>query len=196
MTQQAMPNPIELYAQATSQVSKIVSGIQQNQVDAATPCREWNVRALLGHLIGGAENFARTIVSGDVIVNSTDSSQSADADVTSLAQAYQTAVASALQAARVPDALEKKIAIPGGEMTAGQFLAANFMDHFIHGWDLAKATGQDTSLDPQMAEACYQMFVPGMTDVGRQHGLFGPVVAVPDNASTQDKLLGYTGRQP
>lgn len=196
MTQQATPNPAELFEQATSGVSKIVSGIKQDQVEIATPCSDWNVRALLGHLIGGAENFANTLSGGDVNLNNTNSSQSTDADAASLAQAYQAAVTSALQAAQAPGAMEKKVATPIGEMAGGEFLAANFMDHFIHGWDLAKATGQDTKLDPQLVETCYQMFVPGMTDTGREHGVFGPAVTVPDNASTQDKLLGYTGRQP
>ena len=76
------------------------------------------------------------------------------------------------------------------------FLSFCSMDQFIHGWDLAKAIGQDTTLDPQMAQICYGMCVPDMADQGREAGVIGAVVAVPDNASIQDKLLGYMGRQP
>ena len=196
MTQQDMPNPVELFEKATNRVSEVVSGIKQDQISASTPCSEWDIRALLGHLIGGAENFAKVLSGTDPTLNSTSSSQSADADAASLSKAYKSAVAGALQAAKAPGALEKKVATPIGEMAGGEFLAANFMDHMVHGWDLAKATGQDTKLDPQLAEACYQMFVPGMADMGREHGVFGAVVLVPDSASTQDKLLAYMGRQP
>ena len=71
-----------------------------------------------------------------------------------------------------------------------------FMDHLIHTWDLAKATGQSTRLDPELAEICYQMCDPGIIEMAREHGAFGPAVPVPDSASTQNKLLGFLGRQP
>ena len=64
------------------------------------------------------------------------------------------------------------------------------------GWDLAKASGQGTHLPPEMVEFYYHMFIPDIADQARAHGFFAPAVAVPDDASIQDKLLGYMGRQP
>ena len=73
-------------------------------------------------------------------------------------------------------------------MSAGQFIGILSLDNLVHTWDLAKATGQGTSLDPALTEACYGMFVPGLIDMARPHGAFGPVVSVPDSASTQDNF--------
>jgi len=70
------------------------------------------------------------------------------------------------------------------------------MDNIIHCWDLAKATGQDTRLDPQAVEVSYQMFVPDAMDQGRDVGFIGPLISIPEDATIQDKLIGYSGRQP
>lgn len=70
------------------------------------------------------------------------------------------------------------------------------MDALIHTWDLATATGQDTSLDPELVEACTAMFLPDMPERGRASGLVGAAVAVSDDASPQDHLLAAMGRQP
>ncbi len=70
------------------------------------------------------------------------------------------------------------------------------MDALIHTWDLATATGQDASLDPELVEACIAMFLPDMPERGRASGLVGPAVVVPDDASAQDRLLAAMGRRP
>jgi uncharacterized protein (TIGR03086 family) len=105
-------------------------------------------------------------------------------------------IAEVLKAAANPAALEAQVPTPAGEMSAGQFIGIMFMEHLLHSWDLAKATGQSTRLDPQLAEICYQMCDPGIIEMARGRGAFGPAVPVPDSASTQDKLLGFLGRHP
>ncbi|MFQ6026701.1 MAG: TIGR03086 family metal-binding protein [Dehalococcoidia bacterium] len=198
MTQEILANPVALFEKATKHVSRVVAGVQQEQLDHPTPCSEWNVQELLNHLIGGAEMVVGCFSgqSPDIAPGSSDSSYSTETQASGLAQAYQAVVSQALQAAREPGALERNIETPIGEMPCAVFLSISSMDQFIHGWDLAKATGQDTALDPELAQVCYGMCVPDMADQGREAGVIGPVVAVPDDASTQDKLLGYMGRQP
>ena len=189
MTQQATPNPVELFEKATSGINKIISGIKQDQIDTQTPCSEWKVKDLIEHLIGGASHLNASMGGGG-------DSPSAEGDVVKLAASYTSVVADLLQKASNPSALEAQVTTPAGEMSAGQFIGILSLDNLVHTWDLAKATGQDAALDPALTEACYGMFVPGLIDMARPHGAFGPAVPVPDSASTQDKLLGYTGRQP
>jgi len=68
-------------------------------------------------------------------------------------------------------------------------------DVFMHTWDLARATGQDERLDP---ETCAELLagMEPMEDVIRASGQYGPRVDVPSDASVQDRLLGFIGRQP
>ena len=68
-------------------------------------------------------------------------------------------------------------------------------DVFMHRWDLARATGQDETLDPQRCAALYEGMVP-MDEVLRASGHYGPRVAVPDDADPQTRLLAFIGRQP
>ena len=198
MTQQTLANPVVLFEKATRQVSQVLSGIAQEQLDAPTPCTEWNVQDLLSHLIGGVEMVIDCLAGklSDIAPGSSASSYSAETRAMGLAQGYGAVVAQALRAAQEPGAMDHSIDTPIGEMPCAVFLSISSMDQFIHAWDLARATNQDTTLDPAMTEAVYGMCVPDMADQGREAGVIGPAVQVPHNASRQDQLLAYLGRQP
>ena len=68
-------------------------------------------------------------------------------------------------------------------------------DVFLHTWDLARATGQDETLDPETCRRLYEGMLP-MDEILRASGQYGPRVPVPDDADPQTKLLGFIGRQP
>ena len=82
-----------------------------------------------------------------------------------------------------------------GAMPGGQFIMVPILDMIIHTWDLAKATGQNTSLDSGLCEIGYNV-VAGIAPTGRERGALGPEVIVPDTASFQDRMLGMSGRTP
>ncbi len=100
-----------------------------------------------------------------------------------------------LEAIKAPGMLEKIVPSPFGEMPAGNLLMMPFGDILIHKWDLAKATSQDTAMDSSMADACFQVF-SGMAEMARESKVFGPEITIPIDASSRDKLLGLTGRNP
>ncbi len=68
-------------------------------------------------------------------------------------------------------------------------------DVFMHTWDLARATGQDDTLDPQYCGSLLRGMRP-IEDILRASGQYGPAVPVPDDAPVQDRLLGFIGRDP
>ena len=68
-------------------------------------------------------------------------------------------------------------------------------DVFLHRWDLARATGQDETLDPETCAEMLEGMAP-MEEVLRQSGQYGPRVEVPDDADVQTRLLGFIGRTP
>ena len=77
----------------------------------------------------------------------------------------------------------------------GPSLGIAFSDQLLHGWDLAKATGQDTTMPDGLAAAAYEMIHGKFTDEQRK-GVFAPEVTVGADASDEDSLLAYTGRNP
>jgi uncharacterized protein (TIGR03086 family) len=66
----------------------------------------------------------------------------------------------------------------------------------LHGWDLARATGQDFSVAPENLDASWQMVANTPEDPAARDGLFGPVVPVPLDAPLLDRVLGGAGRDP
>ncbi len=68
-------------------------------------------------------------------------------------------------------------------------------DVFLHRWDLARATGQDETLDPDKCAGMLEGMLP-MDEALRQSGQYGPRVNVRDDADVQTKLLAFIGRTP
>jgi catechol 2,3-dioxygenase len=74
------------------------------------------------------------------------------------------------------------------------FASMRILDVFVHGWDLASATGQDTTLDPELVDLLYAEWRPREQMV-RASGQFGQAVDVPDDASAQARLMALLGRR-
>ena len=199
MTEQtAMPNPVDLYQQAIARAKEVVAEVKQEQLDYTTPCAEWNVHSLINHLIGGAELAAAGLLGNPSTLTpgKAESSYISENSAGKLSQAYQIESDGVLDAAAKPGALERSLPTPFGDMPMAQFMMGTALDQLIHTWDLAKATGQDVSLSPSLVEAAYPVLTSGFADMGRQGGFVGPEVTVSDNASLQEKMIAYMGRQP
>lgn len=190
---QAKPNPIELYEAASQGFAHALANVKPNQMQNATPCTEWNVQALINHNIA-VTGFAYGVLTENVAVDPFAVSGPLPAE--GAVAAVEAGAAKVLQFVKARGALEKQLPnSPFGPSTVGQFLMAPFLDLLIHRWDLAKGTGQSTTLDSRLVDVCYAAFAPRVEGM-RRPGIIGPEVKVPLNASTQAKLLGIMGRQP
>ncbi|MFN8103020.1 MAG: TIGR03086 family metal-binding protein [Acidimicrobiia bacterium] len=173
----------------------VLANVKPDQLDAPTPCTDWDVRALLNHLVGGATMVAALGRDGRV-----DMSKMASDFVGDDPQgAWEAASAAATSAWQADGALARTVTMPWGqELPAPAALTILRNDLFQHTWDLAKATGQDTALDADLAETVWAAVQenPGGVDAFRSMGLFGPVVEVAEAAPTADKVAGFFGRTP
>ncbi len=111
--------------------------------------------------------------------------------------AYDQGTKGLLAAFGTEGALEKAVTVPWGELSgaAPMWLAVN--DQFVHGWDLARAIGHDTDLDPGLADELLVRGQAWITDAYRGPdgaGLFGPPVKAPAGASSADRLAAFLGR--
>src|SRR5688572_14226262 len=95
------------------------------------------------------------------------------------------------------------ITSPAGQMTAAEHVDQVVSeDMVLHGWDLARATGQDDTIDPAEVERMWPAAqqIPDMMRTPGAFGpgivVYGPAVAVPSDAPLQDRLLGLLGRDP
>lgn len=198
-TEAPTPDPVAQLEQVTRRTKAVASGVTQAQATDPTPCSQWSVLDLFNHLIGGLE-FTAGCITGDVPnirPNEAESSYQGETDVAVLIRAYHAAVDRALELAASPGALERTAMTPFGEMAVARIMTGTVLDQFVHCWDLARATGQDTTLDGEMVEFAHGMLVSGgFADMGRQAGFIGPEIATPQDASLQDQMIAYMGRQP
>jgi uncharacterized protein (TIGR03086 family) len=184
---------IDLLDHATAWTATKVAGAR-GHLDAATPCDEWSVRRLIDHLLAAQEMFAAG-ASGGTIAPPTGPPPELVGDDPS-AQ-YERARMATIDAYTQPGVLARTVKGVGGEVPAMQVVGIAFCDQLIHGWDLARATGQDETMPPEFVAVAWQLLNGQIPEQARGPGKnFKAAVTVPDNAGDQDKLLAYCGRTP
>jgi uncharacterized protein (TIGR03086 family) len=181
----------ELHAQALDATGRIVDGVTADRWHAATPCTDWDARALVNHLVSG-NLWAAELAAGGTIE---DVGSRLDGDLlgSDPAAAYAASAAAAAAAFRRPGALDAPCAVSYGPVPGSVYAGHRLLDVLVHGWDLAMATGQDYALDAELMQACQQVIEPQL-EAFRGAGALGPEVAVPADASAQTRFLALLGR--
>jgi uncharacterized protein (TIGR03086 family) len=181
----------ELHEAALAATGAIIARIGPGQWADLTGCPEWDVRALVNHLVAG-NLWASELAAGRTIdeVGSRLDGDLAGADPAAAYAASATAAAGAFAA---PGALDAPCAVSYGPVPGSVYAAHRFVDVLIHGWDLAVATGQDAAIDGALVGACLKIVEPEAEQL-RASGMFGRAVAVPDHADPQTRLLAMLGR--
>jgi uncharacterized protein (TIGR03086 family) len=185
----------DLLERAFQSTAKVLANIQQGQMDDPTPCKSWKVRDLVNHIVGGTFFFAGVAETGAAPEQPGDGT---DSDLTKgdIQATFDEGAKRAVKAFRAPDAMDKHMKLPFGEMPGSAFVLIASTDTFTHGWDLAKATGQSTDLDPELAEQLLniaQGFIsPDFR--GDEPLPFGPEVQAPASATKADQLAAFLGR--
>jgi uncharacterized protein (TIGR03086 family) len=184
---------VEQLRGAFDATGRIVAGIRPEQLSEPTPCKEWDVRTVVDHTTTVLTRFRSTALRQPP----PEAGPTGDAGDDFVGD-YRAAADSALAAWTSPGALEGNCRMPfGAEWPATTAAGINVTDTLVHGWDVAKATGQDATLDPALAAAVLEFCRVTITDELRAgRGAFGPVVPVADDASPTDRLVAFLGRQP
>lgn len=174
---------IDLFDRATTWTQGKIASLTPEQLDAQTPCEDWDVRALLNHLLAGQRMFVRSARGEERAAP--PSGQPPDLVGDDPAAQFEAARRESLDAFRA-----------AGDDQA-RLIGIAFADSLIHGWDLAKATGQDATMPGDLAAAAYGLLEGRISDEARGPGKpFAPGVEVAADASAQDKLVAYCGRTP
>jgi uncharacterized protein (TIGR03086 family) len=171
---------MSLYERASGWTAEKVSGTAD--LTATTPCDEWQVRELLNHMLETQRYFVGAAKGEDASPPGPNPGDHlSDDPAADLAQAR----ADVMETFGQDGVIEK----------TGPALGIAFADQLLHGWDLARATHQDATMPDGLAEAAYGLINGAFTEEQRA-GVFKPAIDVADDASPQQKLLAFTGRQP
>jgi uncharacterized protein (TIGR03086 family) len=176
---------------AADRFGENLRAIGEDQWDEPTPNAEWDVRQLCAHVVD-EQVWAPPLLAGQTV-------DEAAADIPSdplgddPKAAWAAAADKGLAAAEAVD-LDQTVHLSFGDFPAEEYLMQLFADHLIHSWDLARATGQDERLDPDLVQACAAWF-EDMEEAYRGAEAIGPPVEV-DSDDPQDQLLARFGRDP
>jgi uncharacterized protein (TIGR03086 family) len=182
----------ELHAQALEATGRVVAGIPPGGWHAGTPCAGWDVRALVNHVVSG--NWWAAELAGGATIEDVGDRLDGDLLGSDPAGSYAASANAAAAAFRVPGVLSAPCAVSYGSVPGSVYAGHRLIDVFVHGWDLAAATGQDTTLDPDLMEACRQVIAPQL-ELFRRAGALAEELEVPPAATAQTRFLAQLGRR-
>ncbi|MGW1770226.1 TIGR03086 family metal-binding protein [Streptomyces sp. NPDC002104] len=177
-------------------LARLAAGVPDARLAGPTPCPKYTVRELLGHVTGLAAAF-RDAARKD-LGPTTDTAPGTAVPV--LAAGWREELPRVLgelaEAWRDPDAWTG-MTRAGGVDLPGEIAGLVAVNELVvHGWDLARATGQEYAPDPAALHASYAFLRATVEEEGGGGGIFGPVVPVPDDAPLLDRAIGLSGRDP
>lgn len=203
-------DPRPLFTTAVQTAAPVLGNVRPDQLDLPSPCVEYDVEGLMGHLVfvlhrvaalgRGDEAFAPNSMV-DAVVEHDD--WVAD---------WMSAAAEVDAAWADDDKLESMVVLPWATMTGAEMLGMYVSEITTHTWDIAKATGQNPAWDQEVCRLALDSMrrdLPmadrtPMWDEFKAHAPanfqfdapFANAVAVPADAPLIDQLVGWTGRQP
>ncbi|RPK63323.1 MULTISPECIES: TIGR03086 family metal-binding protein [unclassified Streptomyces] len=180
---------------AARQIASLLDGIDGQQLDDPTPCPDYAVRELLAHLVGLTTAF-RDAARKD-FGPTTDTAPDASAPV--LGDDWREVLPPLLEelvtAWREPAARQGMTRAGSVDLPGEVALLVALDELVIHGWDLARSTGQKYEGDEASLRASLAMLTPG-DDNPRPESIFGPPAPVPADAPLVDRAIAMSGRRP
>jgi len=181
----------KLYHRAMDAYGDRVHAVPDGQWGAPTPCSEWDVRALVNHVVG-ENRWAVPLFAGGTIQEVGDRF---DGDLlgNDPAAAWDDSAAAAIVAVDDPAAMDRTVHLSFGDFPGREYAMQLLADLVVHGWDLARATGADERMDPELVDVCRAWFA-GVADAYRSAGAVAARPPVPPGADAQTQLLADFGR--
>ena len=183
---------------AARRMAELVTGVPDDMLTAPTPCPEYRLGDLVDHVGGLARAFtgAARKDTGEA------TSQGPSGDASGLGDDWRRRIPHDLDALaeawRDPQAWTGMTKAGGLDLPGEVAGVVALNELVIHGWDVARASGQPYDCDPGLLDAVHAFVLQfaGPEQQEARQGLFGPVVDVPDDAPLLDRVIGLSGRDP
>jgi uncharacterized protein (TIGR03086 family) len=172
---------------ACTRMVEVLHRVTDDQLASSTPCAEYTVADIIGHVGMAAQQFTALARQESAEPQGTDDAGRRD-DVVRHVQALG-------KAWDEPTAWQGETDLAGLELSNERWGKIAFTEIVVHGWDIAKATGQPFDLPEDTLRACFDHvaeFIPAAPNPA----LWGPPVAVAPGASLLDQVVAITGRVP
>ncbi|WP_051712611.1 TIGR03086 family metal-binding protein [Spirillospora albida] len=189
-----MSEHTDALATALRQASDVISRVRPEQAALPTPCGSWKVRALVNHVVDEVGQFAAVTDGGE------RDHRGSDLLGDDWTAAFDASAEALLEAWSRPDALNRTHRLPFGEVPAAWAIEQHLTEIAIHTWDIAKATGQPTELDPAVGAVAMRWaqenLLPQYRGDEASGAHIGSEIPVPPDAPLYDRLAAFGGRNP
>ncbi|MFB7615253.1 TIGR03086 family metal-binding protein [Kitasatospora sp. NPDC056181] len=186
-------DPRQPYLLALGQLEKLIGEVTPETLGRPTPCTEYDLRQLLGHVVGGMHRLAYIGEGGraeDVPAATGDLADDAWPAAFDRARARVTA-------AWADDAkLDRPSFAPWGEVPGRAAVGGYVMEAVTHSWDIARTLGSGLALDERLAEGALAAATAILPAENRGGPVpFGPVRPAPADADATTRLAAWLGRE-
>jgi uncharacterized protein (TIGR03086 family) len=184
----------EIIERANASTEKVLANVARDQLTLASPCASWQVRDVVNHIVGN--NFWFEAIARDGIAPDRPNNAAPDETGGDYLGRFREGALHATSA--FESAMDKTLTLPWGPMPAAVFIMLASADQFVHGWDLAVATGQGTGLDTELAEEFVAFYRQAIVDEFRGPDPVAPFGALVPTTSTDPvaRLVALSGRTP
>ncbi|MEU6934075.1 TIGR03086 family metal-binding protein [Streptomyces sp. 2RAF24] len=189
----AADDPRQGLLKAIALAGRTVAAVRAEQLDGPTPCTEFTVRRLAGHLVAVLRRIALAGRGGDVTTLPTVADDLAN---TEWQDAWDAAVREVETAWADPAILGRTLTLPFGTIPGAAAAAVWTSEFTVHTWDVATATDQIPDWDPELVAVSYAAMKRGLPDGPRDGAPFGAAVDVDADAPAIDRLVAWCGRKP
>jgi uncharacterized protein (TIGR03086 family) len=178
-------NNLGLLDDAGTAFEAVLQGVKPARLSDASSCADWSVRDLISHVVSGNLTFAGMVTGaapagGDVL---------GDDPVA----AFRASLETLKEVFAGEGVMDQVFQTPIGERPAARLVTTRAIEMGIHGWDLARSTGQVIDLPESVVEAGLAQL--RMMLSGDRAGMpFGAEQPVPEGAPGADRLAAYAGR--
>jgi uncharacterized protein (TIGR03086 family) len=180
-------------AAAAAEAARVVNGVPEGTLDAATPCGDWDLRTLLNHTILWTSYSAERRAHGESVAEDLMSKDfTADPG---FREDYARQIGQAIKAWSSPGAWEGTRNVMGDATPAADVGAMLLMEMALHGWDVARATDQEFIVDDRTAKALEDI-VQAQAELFRKYQGFADAIEPPQNATAFERALTLSGRDP
>lgn len=167
----------------------LVGDIGDDEWALPTPCTEWTVADLVGHLVMGNDLFATAVSGGQPAVPP-------PAPTKDLRQEHSASSARLVDAFRLPGVLQRTVVLPLGSLPAAVALDLRIVETLVHGWDLARALGRPYDVPDDLAARALDVAHRLVSQISIPSGRrpFAPPQPVSAMAPAVDRLAAFLGR--
>ena len=180
-------------AAASAEAARVVGNVPPHALDTPTPCGDWDLRTLLNHTILWTSYSAERRAHGESVAEELMNNDfTADPG---FREDYARQIGKAVTAWSAPQAWEGKLNVMGDATPAADVGAMLLMETALHGWDVARATGQEFSADDKTARALEDI-VQAQAELFRKYQGFADAVEPTPDATAFERALTLSGRDP